>query len=71
VQLYTKSIETSNICNKDGIPFQVFYGISNNTHMFWDIANARKVIGYEPKDDSEQKFAEEIRANLTADGRTA
>lgn len=33
-----------------------FYGISNNTRMFWDISNARQVIGYEPKDDSEQAF---------------
>ena len=57
VQLYMKSIETADIRNEDGITFQVFYGLSNNTRMFWDIANARQVIGYEPEDDSEQEFA--------------
>jgi len=71
VQLYMKSIETADIRNEDGITFQVFYGLSNNTRMFWDIANARQVIGYEPEDDSEQEFAKEITANLTASGRTA
>ena len=71
VQLYMKSIETADIRNEDGITFQVFYGLSNNTRMFWDIANARQVIGYEPEDDSEQEFLKKIRANLTAQGRTA
>lgn len=71
VQLYTKSIETADIRNPDGIPFQVFYGISNNTRMFWDITNARQVIGYAPDDDSEQVFAAEIQAHLKAIGRTS
>lgn len=71
VQLYMKSIETADIRNEDGITFQVFYGLSNNTRMFWDLANARQVIGYEPEDDSEQEFLKKIRANLTAQGRTA
>ena len=31
LQLYTKSIETANIRNEDEIPFQVFFGVSNNT----------------------------------------
>lgn len=70
VQLYGKSIETEDIRNADGIPFQVFYGISNNTRMFWDITNARQVIGYAPEDDSEQVFAAEIRQHLRANGRT-
>ena len=71
VQLYTKSIETADIRNEDEISFQVFFGISNNTRMFWDVANARQVIGYEPEDDAEQEFSEETRSNLTANGRTA
>ena len=70
VQLYTRSIETPDIRNADRIPFQIFYGISNNTRMFWDISNARQVIGYAPEDDSEQVFGEEIRTYLTANGRT-
>ncbi len=60
VQLVVKSIETENIDNKHGVPFQIFYGISGNTHNFWTISNARKVIGYEPEDDSQIKFADKI-----------
>lgn len=39
--------------------------------MFWDVANPRQVIGYEPEDDAGQEFAEETGPNLTANGRTA
>jgi NAD(P)-dependent dehydrogenase (short-subunit alcohol dehydrogenase family) len=69
-QLYAKSIDTEDIRNEDGIPFQIFYGVSNNTRGFWSIANARKVIGYEPEDDSEIVFADEIRQHITTNGRT-
>ncbi len=69
-QLYIKSIETEDIRDEDGIPFQIFYGISNNTRAFWSLANARKVIGYAPEDDSERLYADEIRAHLRAPGRT-
>ncbi len=37
---------------------------------FWSIANARRVIGYEPEDDSEQLFADDIHRYLSAPGRT-
>lgn len=60
VQLVIKSIETANIDNEHGVPFQVFYGVSGNTHNFWSIANARKVIGYQPEDDSQVVFADRI-----------
>ena len=69
-QLYTKSIEAEDIRNEDRIPFQIFYGISNNTRAFWSIANARKVIGYAPEDDSEVEFTKEIQQHITANGRT-
>jgi hypothetical protein len=69
-QLYVKSIEAEDIRNEDGIPFQIFYGISNNTRAFWSIANARKVIGYAPDDDSEIEFNEEIRQHIDSNGRT-
>lgn len=69
-QLYTKSIEAEDIRNEDGIPFQIFYGISNNTRAFWSIANARRVIGYAPEDDSEQAFADDIRSSIKTNGRT-
>jgi len=69
-QLYTKSIEAEDIRNQAGIPFQIFYGISNNTRAFWSIANARAVIGYAPADDSEIEFADEVRRHITTNGRT-
>ena len=63
-QLFVKSIEAPNIQNEDGIPFQVFYGISDNARKAWSIANARQVIGYAPEDDSEVVYADEIRRLL-------
>lgn len=66
VQLVVKSIETEDIRNGFGIPFQIFYGISDNTHRFWGITNARKVIGYHPQDDSQTRFAEEVTQQLTS-----
>ena len=70
-QLTIKSLETERIEDEHGIPWQVFYGISNNTRAFWSILNARRVIGYDPQDDSEVRFAADIR-RLLADspGRT-
>jgi nucleoside-diphosphate-sugar epimerase len=60
VQLFVKSIEAPNIDDEHGVPFQIFYGVSGNTHNFWSIANARKVIGYAPDDDSQVNFAQRI-----------
>lgn len=65
-QLFVKSIEAENIQNEQGIPFQIFYGISNNLHAFWSIANARQVIGYAPEDNSERRFADIIARHLQA-----
>ncbi len=59
-QLVIKSIEAENIEDENGVPFQVFFGISGNTHRFWNIDNARRVVGYAPEDDSQIRFAEEI-----------
>ena len=59
-QLFIKSIETENIEDENGAPFQIFYGTSANSHGFWSIVNARKIIGYEPEDNSAVKFAEQI-----------
>ena len=39
-QLFTRAIETPNIENEHGIPWQVVYGISNNTRAFWSLSNA-------------------------------
>lgn len=46
VQLLVKSLQTD-------IPFDVFFGVSNNTGRYWDISNAQKLLGYEPVDDAE------------------
>ena len=59
-QLFVKSIETENIENENGIPFQIFYGISDNSHKFWSITNAREVIDYAPEDNSAFRFAERL-----------
>jgi hypothetical protein len=66
VQLVVKSIETEDIRDENGVPFQIFYGISGNTHAFWSIVNARQVIGYAPEDDSQVRFAREIAWHLAA-----
>ncbi|HEX6708964.1 MAG TPA: NAD(P)-dependent oxidoreductase [Rubrobacter sp.] len=59
-QLFCKSVETPDIDDEYGVPFHIFYGVSDNARKFWSITNARKVIGYEPQDDSEVRFAEDI-----------
>ncbi|MEJ7838937.1 MAG: hypothetical protein WKF81_08980, partial [Thermomicrobiales bacterium] len=64
-QLFVKSIETPDIDDEFGVPFHVFYGVSNNARTFWSITNARKVIGYTPEDNSEITFADDI-ARMTA-----
>lgn len=63
-QLTIKSIETENIEDAHGVPWQIFYGISGNTRAFWSLANARRVIGYAPEDDSEVLFAADIQRLL-------
>jgi hypothetical protein len=47
------------------VPFHIFYGASNNARIFWSIINARKVIGYQPQDDSEVRFAADITRLLS------
>lgn len=65
-QLFVKSIEHEEIRDEEGIPFQIFYGISANSHAFWSIANARKLIGYAPEDNSEIRFREVIARHIAA-----
>ncbi|MEE2752871.1 MAG: NAD-dependent epimerase/dehydratase family protein [Candidatus Latescibacterota bacterium] len=59
-QLVIKSIEAEDIDGKHGIPFQVFYGVSGNSHRFWGITDATKKIGYVPDDNSAVKFADKV-----------
>ena len=67
-QLFIKSIETEDIRDELGLPFQIFYGISANSHAIWSIANARRVIGYAPQDNSEERFFDLIQAHMRAAG---
>ena len=67
-QLFIKSIETADIRNELGMPFQIFYGVSANPHAIWSIANARRVIGYAPQDNSEERFFGLIQAHMQAAG---
>jgi hypothetical protein len=64
-QLVRKSIDTPNIENQHGVPWLVVYGISGNTRAFWSLESARRVLGYDPEDDSEVKYAADIRRLLT------
>ncbi|MCH8223011.1 MAG: NAD(P)-dependent oxidoreductase [Chloroflexi bacterium] len=64
-QLVRRAIETENIDRADGVPWQVVYGISGNTRAFWSLESARAVLGYEPEDDSEVKYASDIARLLT------
>ena len=59
-QLFRKSIDTPAIEDAYGVPFHIFYGVSNNARTFWSLVNARQVIGYQPEDDSEIRFAADI-----------
>jgi nucleoside-diphosphate-sugar epimerase len=67
-QLFTRAIEAPNIENEHGIPWLVVYGISDNTRSFWSLTSARQALGYQPEDDSEVKYAEDIRRFLTGEG---
>lgn len=54
VQLVWRAIET----DPQQVPYLVCYGISGNTRAYWDIRNAREVLGYAPDDDAEAYAAE-------------
>ncbi len=59
-QLFYRSVEAPELEDEHGVPFHIFYGVSNNARKFWSIINARRVIGYQPQDDSEVRFAADI-----------
>jgi len=55
-----RAIETERIDDLNGVPYLVIYGISGNTHRFWSIESARRVLGYQPEDDSQVRFADRL-----------
>lgn len=63
-QLFVRSLEAEPLADEWDVPFQIFYGVSDNTRGFWSIANARRIIGYAPEDDSEVRFAADIERLL-------
>jgi nucleoside-diphosphate-sugar epimerase len=67
-QLFVRSIETEHLEDRWSVPFQIFYGVSGNTRAFWSIANARQLIGYDPEDDSEVRYAADIQRLLVGPG---
>ena len=64
-QLFYLAIETPRIENEHGVPWLVVYGISNNTRAFWSLETARRVLGYQPQDDAEVTYADDVRRLLT------
>ena len=69
-QLFIRAIETPDIERADGVPWLVVYGISGNTRAFWSLESARRVLGYEPEDDSEVKYSADIARLLTGPDAT-
>jgi uronate dehydrogenase len=51
-QLVWRSIESD-------VHYAVVFGISGNTRAFWDISQARELLGYDPEDNGED-FAKEL-----------
>ncbi len=41
----------------DHVQFDIFYGVSNNPHCFYDLEHAREVLGYVPQDRSDERLA--------------
>lgn len=65
VQLFTRAIEADDIRDEHGVPWLVAYGISDNTRAFWSLENARERLGYEPRDDGDIEFADQVGRWIT------
>lgn len=48
VQLVERCIEAPG-----GLRFAIFYGVSDNKWRYWDISNARRLVGHNPQDNAE------------------
>ena len=59
--MFVKAVETLSIENEHGVLWQVVYSVSNNKRSLWSLTSARQVLDYQPEDDSEVKFADDIR----------
>jgi nucleoside-diphosphate-sugar epimerase len=68
-RLFLAAVEASDIDDENGVPWQVVYGTSDNARAFWSLANGRRVLGYEPEDDSEVKYAAGVESLIMNDGQ--
>ncbi|HVR33671.1 MAG TPA: NAD(P)-dependent oxidoreductase [Acidimicrobiia bacterium] len=68
VQLFTRAIETEDIRDEHGVPWLIAYGISDNTRAFWSLETAKRVLGYEPQDDGDIRFADQVGRWITNPG---
>lgn len=64
LQLFVRALEVEDIRDEHGVPFQIVYGISGNSTAFWSLENARRVLGYEPEDDSLLRFADALAEHV-------
>ena len=64
-QLFLKAVETKDIVDEHGIPYQIVYGCSDNTRRFWSLESAKKILDYNPQDDSEIIYSAQIRKYIT------
>ncbi len=67
-QLFTKAVEAPNIENEHGVPFVIAYGCSDNTRRFWSLESGRKYLDYQPLDDTEVIYSEDIAQLITGEG---
>jgi len=65
-ELFLRAIDADDIRDENGTPFQIVYGISGNSHRFWSLVSARRTLGYEPRDDSQERFRSELNSRLEA-----
>jgi len=64
--LFRCALEAPLALPADAVPWVVAYGISDNTRAFWSLESARRVLGYNPQDDSEAAYADAVTRLLTA-----
>lgn len=43
-------------CLTSTVSFGIYYGVSRNAKRFWDISNAERELGYQPRDDAEEWY---------------
>ena len=69
--LFCCALEAQLALPPDAVPWVIAYGISDNTRAFWSLESARRVLGYQPQDDSEVVYADAVRRLLMHGPRAA